>query len=72
VLGNGGQSTAISFPSPDRTLGTYAGSITLPSTFEAFINEARMQSRANWNRDVTAFRVINYVRDGFGLEPVDK
>jgi hypothetical protein len=72
VLGNGGQSAAVNFPNPDRTLGTYAGSMMLPSNFEGFINEARKQSRANWNRDLTAYRIINYIRDGFGLEPIDE
>jgi len=72
VSGNGGQSQGIPFPDPDRTLGAYAETIGLLPAFDAFISEARKQSRANWNPELTAPWFINYIRDGFGLEPLEQ
>jgi hypothetical protein len=54
-----------SFSDPDRTVGTYAGSLGLPATLEGFLDEARKQSRLTWREDLTASTVNEYIRAGF-------
>jgi hypothetical protein len=58
-----------SFPDPNRTIATYHASIGGAPTLEAFMTEARKQSKNNWRVQYTAEAVNDYIRDGFGLVP---
>jgi hypothetical protein len=60
-----------SFPDASRTISSYAASIGLESTLEAFLAEARKQSRNNWRPELTAAAVNRYIREGFGLPEPD-
>jgi hypothetical protein len=55
------------FPDPSRTIATYHGSIGGTATYEAFLAEARLQSKAYWRPAYTADAVNQYIRAGFGL-----
>ncbi len=57
----------VDFPAPNRTIGSYHGSIGKPPNVESFLAEARLQSRANWRPQYTARAVNDYIRAGFGL-----
>ncbi|MFN5943458.1 MAG: hypothetical protein ACK46I_00080 [Phycisphaerae bacterium] len=60
-----------SFPDPSRTMASYAASIGLEPSLEAFLAEARKQSRNNWRPELTAAAVNRYIREGFGLPEPD-
>jgi hypothetical protein len=63
--------TQPNFPDPGRTLETFMASLNRAGTLEAFLAEARQQSRTNWREDFTAGAVNRYIRQGFGMaEPV--
>lgn len=62
---------APSFPDPSRNIASYAASIGLEPSLEAFLAEARKQSRNNWRPELTAAAVNRYIREGFGLPEPD-
>jgi hypothetical protein len=53
------------FENPDRTLGDYAATLGLAPSHEAFMAEARQQSRVYWRRGYTAQSVNNWFRGNF-------
>lgn len=53
------------FGDPDRTIQTYAASLGLEATYEAFITEALLQSKYNWRPELTAAAVNAYIQTGF-------
>ena len=55
------------YPDPTRTIGSYHASIGGTATLDAFMAEARLQSKANWRSQYTAQAVNTYIRAGFGL-----
>ncbi len=55
------------FPNPERSVETYMETLGETPTLEAFLAEARQQSRANWRRKYTAKAVNDYIREGFGV-----
>jgi len=57
------------FPDPGRTIVTYHQSIGGAPSLEAFLAQARQQSKVNWRVEYTADHVNDYIRDGFGLPP---
>ena len=59
--GDGGRYT----PPINLTVGTYNASLGGPSTLEAFLAEARQQSKSNWRDEYTAQAVADYIREGF-------
>ncbi|MCH7909809.1 MAG: hypothetical protein IIB38_09360, partial [Candidatus Hydrogenedentes bacterium] len=61
----GSQARQIPYVDPNRDLGTYHASLGKTGTFEAFIAEARLQSKANWRTEYTAVAVNAYIRAGF-------
>jgi hypothetical protein len=63
----GSSAQQVAFPDPSRTVSSYHASIGGGATFEAFIAEARHQSRANWRVAYTAAAVNDYLRQGFGV-----
>jgi hypothetical protein len=60
----------VDFPDPMRTIETYAASKGLDASLDAFLAEARQQRRGEWRDEFSAYSVINYIREGFGEEPV--
>lgn len=55
----------VAFVDPNRTLATYHRALGREATLEAFLAEAREQSRHNWRDAYTARAVIAYIREGF-------
>ncbi len=55
------------FTDPSRSLETYMEEQGLTPSLEAFLAEARQQSRENWRREFTAAAVNEYVREGFDV-----
>lgn len=55
------------YVSPNRLLGTYNASLGKTGTLDAFLAEARKQSRQTWNPKYTASAVNAYIRAGFTL-----
>ena len=62
-----GASNSEGYPDPTRTVGTYAGTLGLTATTDAFLAAARTQSKDNWNTALTASAVNDYIRAGFGI-----
>lgn len=67
---SGSAYTQVSMPNPDRSIATYAQSLGLAGSIEAFMAEARKQSKANWRPQFTAEVINNYIRAGMGVPPV--
>ena len=53
------------FVDPDRTLATYNQTLGGAPTLEAFLAEARLQSKSNWRPEYTAQSIAEYIRAGF-------
>ena len=51
---------------PSRTVESYNASLGHSADLNAFLAEARLQSKDNWNPQLTADAVNNYIREGFG------
>lgn len=66
-----GQNTPPSFPDPDRTIAGYMAHLGMTPTLEAFLSEAREQSRNNWRPEFTAAAVNRWIREGFGMAEPD-
>jgi hypothetical protein len=62
----GAQAIQVSYPDPNRDVGSYHASIGGAATFDAFIAGARAQSKDNWDPRYTAAAVNSYIRAGFG------
>lgn len=54
------------FPFPNRSVGSYAGTIGLPATLDGFMDAAKLQSKDNWNPALLPSAVNQYIRAGFG------
>ena len=66
-----GGANTYGYPFPNRDLGDYYGSIGgSPATADAFIAAIRNQNKDNWNPQLTAKAVINYIRAGFDMAPI--
>jgi len=55
----------VEFADPERDAATYHATLGREATLEAFLEEARKQSKFNWRPEYTAAAVIQHVRDGF-------
>lgn len=55
----------VPYADPERNLATYHESLGKPASFEAFMAEARLQSRSNWRDEYTAKAINDYIRAGF-------
>ncbi len=58
---------AETFPDPNPTIATYMTSIGGSPSLDAFLTEARRQSKANWRHEYTPEAVAAYIRQGFGV-----
>jgi hypothetical protein len=56
---------ATKFVDPERNLASYAKSIGFPDSIEAFVAEARKQSRFNYRDALSARAASEYIRAGF-------
>ncbi|MEX2218016.1 MAG: GC-type dockerin domain-anchored protein [Phycisphaerales bacterium] len=61
----GASFTPGTYPDPDRSISTYMSSIGRPPTLEAFMAEARLQSKSNWRPQFTAAAVNAYIKAGY-------
>ena len=68
---NGAITAAPSFPDSTRDVEHYIQSLGLGTTFQDFITALNNQSKANWNPNLTAKKVNNWLRAGFGMAPVN-
>jgi hypothetical protein len=57
----------VNYPDSNRTIATYHASIGGAPNYDAFMAEARNQSKSNWRVQYTADAVNTYIRTGFGL-----
>lgn len=53
---------------PARTIGTYNRSLGGDATLDAFLADARNQSRQSWRPQMTADAVNDYMREGFTVD----
>lgn len=67
VEDRGSTDAPLRFPHPERTLWSYHASVKGEPTLEAFLEEARRQSRENWREEVTAAAANAWLREGYGL-----
>ena len=57
----------LTYPDPDRSIARYNAEVLGgPADFEAFMDEARNQSKDNWRPEYTAEAVNRWIREGFG------
>jgi len=61
----GAQLQKLGYPDPDRSIESYAASLGFAATLDAFIAEAKQQSKQSWRPELTAAAVNAYVRAGF-------
>jgi hypothetical protein len=67
----GAVSSQVTFTDPTRTVETYNAALGGEATFDAFIVEARKQSKLNWSPAYTAAAVNNWIRQGFDMPQLD-
>jgi hypothetical protein len=56
----------VAYPEPTRDIQSYMKSLGQEPSIEAFIREARKQSKSNWRKEFTAEAVNDWIRAGFG------
>ncbi len=61
----------INYPDPERTLKTYNVSLGGNADTEEFMIQVLLQSRHSWRSEYTAAAVNNYIRAGFGMDPLE-
>jgi hypothetical protein len=64
---SGSEARQRTYPDPGRTIETYAASLGLGASLDAFLAQARLQSRTNWHPEYTARAVNDYIRGGFSI-----
>ncbi len=65
ITGNNVDAALVDWTDPNRSAETYNASLGGAATFDAFVAEARKQSRDNWRLEYTAEAVNEYIRYGF-------
>ncbi|HUU70620.1 MAG TPA: LamG-like jellyroll fold domain-containing protein, partial [Planctomycetota bacterium] len=60
-----GSNAKVTYAQPDRSMAGYSASLGNAKTLEAFLHEARKQSRANWRDQYGAAAAISYIKAGF-------
>ena len=68
LTGDNSVESLVTFDDPNRNLSSYQASLGETATFEAFMEEARKQSKDNWQEVYTAQAVNDYLRAGFCWE----
>lgn len=59
--------SASSYLEPNRSIETYMASLGQPATFDAFLAQAKLQSKTNWRPVYTAGIINDYFREGFEI-----
>ncbi len=59
--------SAPAFPDPERDLEGYIEHLGLGNSFEDFLDAVHGQSRSNWNPDLTARAINDWLRGGFAM-----
>lgn len=67
ITNTGSSLSGLGFPDPSRTMASYASTIGLAGSLDAFLAAARLQSKDNWNPALMAAAVNDYLRAGFGM-----
>jgi hypothetical protein len=62
----GAEAIQVTFPDAGRTIESYQTSLGMTPTLDAFLAEARLQSKSFWRPAYTAEAVNDYIRAGFG------
>ncbi len=60
------------FVDPERSVGSYAETIGLDATLEAFLDAAAARPRGQWIKALSADAVCDYIRAGFELNQVSR
>ena len=55
------------YPDASRTVESYNASLGYSADLNAFLAEARLQSKDNWNPQLTADAVNDYIKEGFDV-----
>ena len=58
----------MAYRQPDRSIAGYSASLGKAKTLEAFLQEARLQSKASWRDEYGAPAAIAYIRAGFAAQ----
>ena len=58
----------VPFVDPNRTIATYMASLGQQASYQAFIDQALMQSKYDWDEAYTARAVNAYIRAGFQVQ----
>lgn len=66
----GSTQNRITYTDPDRDLVSYTSQLGLGSNFNAFVNAVIQQEKGNWDEDLAAVSIINYIRTGFDRPPL--
>ncbi len=67
----GSSFAAVSYPDAHRTIATYMTSLGGSPSLDAFMTQAKAQSKANWRPQYTADAAAAYIRAGFGVQLVN-
>jgi hypothetical protein len=57
----------VDYPDPQRDVPSYCHSLGRDASLDAFLEEARAQSKARWLPEFTATAANRYLRAGFAL-----
>ena len=55
------------WPDPNRSVGSYHGTLGKEPTLEAFLEMVRNRGLREWPQEYTAYAVNEYIREGFGM-----
>lgn len=61
----------VTYPDPERNISTYLTSIGETGGLEEFITLRKQLSKNNWDSRFTAMIVNDYIREGFGVAPLN-
>jgi len=61
----------VTYPDPERNISTYLTSIGETGGLEEFITLRKQLSKNNWDSRFTAMTVNDYIREGFGVAPLN-
>ena len=67
-----GETRRVRYPDDTRSIQGYMKHLGLEPTYEAFLAEIRQQSRARRRPEFTAPVINDWMRAGFGLQPVER
>lgn len=55
------------WPDPERSVGSYHGTLGKEPSLEAFLEVVRNRGLREWPKEYTAYAVNQYIREGFGM-----